>query len=174
MTDKRRIRLLPLLCVLVLTAPMCASAQETVSVAVAMQREGANAKYAYTVTNRAEQEIVTLLVGVNLDKGDPHLASNPVGWRFTESEQIGYGWRIPRSGATAPAGWIPLLMLFEERNEVAVSWIVKDKTVRGIARGKTLTGFEVTVPRVDRSFLKPPFTAIFADGTQYSGTVTSE
>lgn len=117
--------------------------QETVSVAVALQRKGTNAKYTYTVTNRAEQEIVTLLVGVHLDKGDPHLASNPVGWRFTESEQIFYGWRIPLGGAAAPTGWMPLLVLFEERNEVAVSWIMQDKTVPGIARGKTLTGFEV-------------------------------
>lgn len=146
-------------------------ADDPVRVTVEQKAAGANVTYAYTVTNSSEQEIVTLLMGLDLDQGDPHLSTNPLGWKFRESKQVGYGWTIAPRGAKAPPGWIALLMLFEERNQVALSWIVKDDKVKGLSPGETLSRFEVTIVRADPSFLHPPFTALFADGSNVSGIV---
>lgn len=173
MSEKSRLHV-ALMVVALFLGSTSAVAEDRVSIRSEKKKDPAGARYSYTVTNRSPKEIVTVLIGEDLDKGVPHLRSNPLGWSFKESEQVGYGWTIPRRAAAAPEGWIPLLVLFEESNEVALSWIVKDDTVPGIAAGDTLAGFEVTVAKEDPSFLNPPFTIIFADGTSFAGTVKAE
>lgn len=135
---------------------------------------GKHTRYSYSVTNQGKKTIVTILIGVDLNNRIPHLNSEPVGWDPLRSERIGYGLRIPSTGAAAPAGWIPIAMLFEERDRMAVGWIVTDNNASGVPPGATAAGFEVTVAAPDSEYVKSPFSVVFDDGTTASGRIAGE
>lgn len=157
---------------LLLIAASNVIAADLVSVRARQTTASTGTRYAYAVTNDADKVIVTILIGVDWNKHDPTLSSEPVGWDPLRSRRVGFGWSIPAASASAPVSWIPMAVLFEERSFMAIGWTVTDKSAPGVGPKASLAGFEVIVDRPDSAYREGPFTAMFADGTTSGGRIS--
>ena len=132
-------------------------------------------RYRYKVENRTADEIVLVMIGVDFrTDGEPHLTRLPKDWKRATSSFRDYGWTIDEYATRgSEKGWVPLIMFFEERDAVAMTWMVEDLFGFGIgADSGGAATFEINVGNgEDRAYETGPWTVIFADGRMLTGTI---
>lgn len=151
--------------------PPVAAADDVVEVRCVRQGGGAETRYRYTITNNSQRDIVIIMIGVDFREGVPHLDRLPKGWTRETSTFVDYGWTLDPATHTTQKGWLPLVMTFEERDQIAVSWMTEDPFGTALQPDKSAT-FEINVgEKEDPSYESAPWTVIFADGRNVTGTL---
>jgi len=170
------ISLIQVICTIFLFVFSClASAQTLVQVKVYAEHVGTNIVYVYEVVNNSSNPISAIRVGHRYNDTNQNnliderqLTVLPAGLNDLDEG-------TPLTSKTNPTGWRDEIGAQEENNRFWFGWEIENMEQPGLLARQTLTGFSVTIPKADQSYLAGHFSATFKSGSTsiYSGSMES-
>lgn len=141
----------------------------SVTVCVSKSRGEGRVTYRYEISNPTEREMVMVIIGADWEQGEPQLHRFPKAWKRDSSNHFEFGWTIDRAVASGPNGWVPIVVLFEERSPFALAWVLEDSFEPGVKNGSLTV--DVTLEGEDPAYETAPWTIFFGEGDISTGRV---
>lgn len=153
----RQSRILLLFSVFLATGTGAAATPPGAQVGVYAEHRNGNVVYHYEVMNRGAQVLRGFRLGCDCTRAPEaaQLTVLPAGARPERPDARGTGYTLPPDAVTAPAGWRARVRRPEGATGYWIEWYTPDpRPDAGIARGATLEGFSIALPRPDAAFLE--------------------
>jgi len=131
---------------------------QPIRVLVYGEHKGENIVYHYTVINNGTESFNNVTIGSRyhpkVNGPVPQLGKLPVGWKYGRTGEVGTEIILDPNSARQPQGWA--LKVYGQ-GLYSLKWLIpaeNDATTSFIKPGQTLSGFSVTVPKIDPPYMQ--------------------
>jgi hypothetical protein len=140
-----------------------AQAQETARVQVYAEHQGGNVIYRYEIRNTGPGEIRRIQIGCDCRGGPvgvlPQLRVLPLQAEADRTDDFGTWFKLPPEATNQPPGWRARLLQPRGASGYWIEWYMPAARANaGISAGQTLTGFSITLPGADETYLSAHYT----------------